>query len=123
MLAEGDRTKPVGIFGSYGWRGEALDLLENKLLNGGFEFGFDPIKIKFSPNSEMLKTLEETGTKFGRKLIQEENRQKRRLNGGMNITKSDPSLLALGKVIGTLSILTAQKEEEEEKINLSLIHI
>ena len=29
VLAEGDRSKPVGVFGSFGWSGEALDLLEN----------------------------------------------------------------------------------------------
>jgi len=30
LLAEGNRDKPVGIFGSYGWSGEAIDLLETK---------------------------------------------------------------------------------------------
>ncbi|WP_269622108.1 diflavin flavoprotein [Prochlorococcus marinus] len=121
LLAEGDPTKPVGIFGSYGWSGEALDLLENKLRDGGFDFGFNPIKIKFSPNAEMLKTLEETGTKFGRKLIKEGRRQERLLGGGINATKSDPALLALGKVVGSLSILTAEKLEEETKVNSAMV--
>ena len=31
LLAEGDRGKPAGVFGSYGWSGEALDLLEKKI--------------------------------------------------------------------------------------------
>ncbi len=121
LLAEGDRKKPVGIFGSYGWSGEALDLLENKLRDGGFEFGFDPIKIKFSPNSDTLKTLEETGTQFGRTLIKEKNRQKRRLAGGINMTKSDPSLLALGKIVGSLSVLTAQKNTEGSNISSAMV--
>ncbi|KGG16907.1 MULTISPECIES: diflavin flavoprotein [unclassified Prochlorococcus] len=121
LLSEGDRKKPVGIFGSYGWSGEAIDLLEKKLLDGGFEFGFNPIKIKFSPNAEMLKTLEETGTKFGRQLIKEKNRQERRLTGGINISKSDPALLALGKVVGSLSVLTAQKTGEESDINSAMV--
>ncbi len=121
LLAEGDRNKYVGIFGSYGWSGEALDLLENKLRDGGFEFAFEPIKIKFSPNAATLKTLGETGTMFGRKLIKEEKRQKRKLTGGINSTKTDPALLALGKVIGSLSVLTAQKNEGEEIINSAMI--
>ncbi len=121
LLSEGNRKKPVGIFGSYGWSGEALDLLESKLIDGGFEFGFNPIKIKFSPNAEILKTIEETGTKFGRKLISEESRQQRLLSGGINISKSDPALLALGKVIGSLSVLTAQKNEEENNINSAMV--
>ncbi len=121
LLAEGDRKKPVGIFGSFGWSGEALDLLENKLRDGGFEFAFDPIKIKFSPNAETLKRLEETGTTFGRQLIQEKRRQERRISGGINAAKSDPALLALGKIIGTLSVLIAQKEEEGEIINGAMV--
>ena len=32
VLAEGDRDKPVGVFGSFGWSGEAIDLLE---ISGG----------------------------------------------------------------------------------------
>ena len=60
LLAEGDRNKSIGIFGSYGWSGEALDLLENKLRDSGFKFGFEPIKIKFSPDAATIKTLEET---------------------------------------------------------------
>ncbi|AAP99090.1 MULTISPECIES: diflavin flavoprotein [Prochlorococcus] len=121
LLAEGDRNKPVGIFGSYGWSGEALDLLENKLRNGGFEFAFDPIKIKFSPNAEVIKTLEETGTMLGRKLIKKERQEQRRLSGGINATKSDPALLALGKVVGSLSILAAQKHEEENSISSAMV--
>jgi len=45
LLAEGDRARPVGVFGSFGWSGEALDLLESKLRDGGFRFAFEPIKV------------------------------------------------------------------------------
>ncbi len=121
LLAEGDRDKPIGIFGSYGWSGEALDLLENKLKDGGFHFGFDPIKIKFSPDEQMIKQLKETGTRFGRKLIQQQKRKKRQPIGGMRSTKSDPALLALGKVVGSLCILTANKCKEEENLNGAMV--
>ncbi|KGG13347.1 MULTISPECIES: diflavin flavoprotein [Prochlorococcus] len=115
LLAEGDRKKPIGIFGSYGWSGEALDLLENKLKDGGFHFGFDPIKVKFSPDEVMIKTLKETGTKFGRMLLRSQYKKKRQPSGGINTTKSDPGLLALGKIIGSLCILTTEKKDESGK--------
>jgi len=69
LLAEGNRDKPVGIFGSFGWSGEAIDLLETKLKDGGFKFSFEPIRIKFSPNKPKIKELEEIGTHFGRKIL------------------------------------------------------
>ena len=75
LLAEGERNKPVGVFGSFGWSGEAIDLLENKLRDGGFHFAFDPIRVKFSPDAAMIRTLEETGTRFGRELHREQRKQ------------------------------------------------
>jgi len=121
LLAEGNRKNPVGVFGSYGWSGEALDLLEDKLRDGGFEFGFTPIKIKFSPNSAMVKTLEETGALFGRKLLKKKQRKQRLSSGGISATKSDPALKALGKIIGSLCILTAQKGENEEALSGAMV--
>ena len=109
LLAEGDRSKPVGVFGSYGWSGEAVDLLEKKLRDGGFSFGFDPIRIKFSPDRTTVKELEETGTRFARQLLKAEQRAKRRNAGGMNESRSNPAIQALGRVVGSLSILTTRK--------------
>ena len=121
LLSEGDRTKPSGIFGSYGWSGEALDLLESKLKDGGFTFGFEPIKVKFSPDAGMIKTIEETGTLFGRGLIQKQIRQQRKVNSGLNTSKSDPTVIALGRVIGSLCVLTAQKGESETLTNGAMV--
>ncbi|WP_320666657.1 diflavin flavoprotein [Prochlorococcus sp. MIT 1307] len=121
LLAEGDREKPVGIFGSYGWSGEALDLLENKLRNGGFKFGFAPIKIKFSPDTAMVKTLEETGSLFGRGLLNTQKRQQRRATGGMTTSRSDPAILALGRIVGSLSVLTTRKGHKEEQLSGAMV--
>ncbi len=121
LLAEGDRKKKVGIFGSYGWSGEALDLLENKLRDGGFKFGFEPIKIKFSPDTSMLKVLEETGTLFARKLLQAKGNKHRQAARGMTTSRSDPAVVALGKVIGSLCVLTATQGEEEERLNGAMV--
>lgn len=109
LLAEGDRSKPVGVFGSFGWSGEAIDLLETKLRDGGFRFAFDPIRIKFSPDAATVRTLEETGTRFGRSLRQEQRKQQRRGGGGLRESGSDPAVLALGRVVGSLCVLTTRK--------------
>jgi len=121
LLAEGDRGKPAGVFGSYGWSGEALDLLEKKLKDGGFKFGFEPIKIKFSPDPLMIKKLEETGIQFGKQLINAKLRQQRKANVGLNTSKSDPTINALGRVVGSLCILTAQKGNEDNLISGAMV--
>jgi len=121
LLAEGDRGKPTGVFGSYGWSGEALDLLEKKLKDGGFQFGFEPIKIKFSPDPIMIKKLEETGIQYGKKLIQTKLRQQRKANVGLNTSKSDPTINALGRVVGSLCILTAQKGNEDSLLSGAMV--
>jgi flavorubredoxin/flavin reductase (DIM6/NTAB) family NADH-FMN oxidoreductase RutF len=115
VLAEGDRAKPVGVFGSFGWSGEAIDLLESKLRDGGFSFAFEPIRVKFSPDLATLRTLEETGTSLGRQLETERRRsQLRSTGGGLNESRSNPAIQALGRVVGSLCVLTARKGAGEQ---------
>ena len=121
LLTEGNRKNPVGIFGSYGWSGEALDLLEKKLKDGGFLFGFDPIKIKFTPDSKTLKTLEEIGTVFGRKLLKRKKKDPRRITKDISSSRNDPALLALGRIIGSLCVLTTQKGEGEDSLSGAMV--
>jgi len=121
LLAEGDREKPTGVFGSYGWSGEALDLLEKKLKDGGFKFGFEPLKIKFSPDPTMIKKIEETGIQYAKKLINIKLRQERKANIGLNTSKNDPTINALGRVVGSLCILTAQKGSEQNKVSGAMV--
>jgi len=121
VLAEGDRSKPVGVFGSFGWSGEALDLLESKLRDGGFSFGFDPIRIKFSPDAATVRTLEETGTRFARDLQREQRKQQRRSAGGLSESRSDPAVLALGRVVGSLCVLTARKGQGDAALSGAMV--
>jgi flavorubredoxin/flavin reductase (DIM6/NTAB) family NADH-FMN oxidoreductase RutF len=114
VLAEGDRAKPVGVFGSFGWSGEAIDLLESKLRDGGFAFAFEPIRVRFSPDPSTLRSLEETGTALGRRLQTEQRRrQLRSPGGGLQESRSQPAIQALGRVVGSLCVLTARKGEGE----------
>jgi len=115
VLAEGDRAKPVGVFGSFGWSGEAIDLLETKLRDGGFRFAFEPIRVRFSPDLATLRTLEETGIALGRGLITEQRRRSLRSpGGGIRESRSNPALQALGRVVGPLSIVTVRQGEGAE---------
>ena len=122
ILAEGDRRKPVGVFGSFGWSGEAIDLLETKLRDGGFTLAFAPIRVKFSPDLATLRTLEETGTALGRELLQEQRRQQRRpAGGGLTESRSNPAVQALGRVVGSLCVLTARQERGGETLSGAMV--
>ncbi|WP_341900595.1 diflavin flavoprotein [Synechococcus sp. UW140] len=121
LLAEGDRSKPVGVFGSFGWSGEALDLLESKLTDAGFQQAFETIRVKFSPDPPTLKRCEETGMALARLLQQQQKRQQKRNSGGLSESRSDPAVLALGRVIGSLCVLTAQKGEGEQSLSGAMV--
>ena len=122
VLAEGDRSKPVGVFGSFGWSGEALDLLESTLRDGGFSFAFEPIKVKFSPDAATIKTIEETGTALGRQLKAAQKRQERRTAaGGLSESRTGPALQALGRVVGSLCVLTTEKGADESRLSGAMV--
>ena len=122
VLAEGDRARPVGVFGSFGWSGEAIDLLETKLRDGGFPFAFEPIRVRFSPDLATLRTLEETGVALGRSLITEQRRRSLRSpGGGLSESRSNPALQALGRVVGPLSIVTVRRGEGPEAASGAMV--
>jgi flavorubredoxin/flavin reductase (DIM6/NTAB) family NADH-FMN oxidoreductase RutF len=120
LLAEADRTKPVGVFGSFGWSGEAVDLLENKLSDAGFQQAFPAIRVKFSPDPPTLKRCEETGMALAHQLQQQQKRLQKP-SGGLSESRSDPAVLALGRVIGSLCVLTARKGEGEQSLSGAMV--
>jgi flavorubredoxin/flavin reductase (DIM6/NTAB) family NADH-FMN oxidoreductase RutF len=122
VLAEADRAKPVGVFGSFGWSGEALDLLESKLRDGGFRFAFQPIRVKFSPDAATIKAIEETGTGLGRQLLSDQRSSQRRASiGGLNESRSNPAVLALGRVVGSLCVLTTERGEGQGRLSGAMV--
>jgi len=122
VLAEGDRSKPVGVFGSYGWSGEAIDLLETKLRDGGFPFAFEPIRVNFSPDDATLRTLEETGVALGRRLQTEQRRGRlRRPGGGLQESRSNPAIQALGRVVGSLCVLTVRRGSGDAAVGGAMV--
>ncbi|RMF20373.1 MAG: flavin oxidoreductase, partial [Cyanobacteria bacterium J083] len=108
ILANTDKTKTVGVFGSYGWSGEAIDLLESKFRNAGYTFGFEPIRVKFKPTDNILKACEEAGTDFAQTLKQARKRKAKQIGITSESARTEQ---ALGRIVGSLSVVTTKQGE------------
>ncbi len=64
-----DKGKLAGMFGSYGWSGEAPKLIEANFKNLKLKVFGEGVFIKFTPNEEELKQAFEYGCQFGEELI------------------------------------------------------
>ena len=51
--------KKVGLFGSYGWGGQANGQIEEELKKCGFDICLETLKIQYIPSEEQLKELSE----------------------------------------------------------------
>lgn len=67
-----DKGKPAAAFGSYGWSGEAVKLIEDHLKNMKLNIVQEGLSEKFYPNSEKGERFFEFGRSFGEKLLEEE---------------------------------------------------
>ncbi|MFH2143714.1 MAG: FprA family A-type flavoprotein [Bacteroidota bacterium] len=63
-----DNGKLAASFGSYGWSGEGVKIIDSALKSLKLEVPFDGISIKFKSNSTDIKRLIEFGKQFGEKL-------------------------------------------------------
>ncbi len=102
ILSTAAKSKPAGVFGSFGWSGEAVDILESKLKDAGFRFGFDPIRVKFKPDEKTLQMCEEAGVDFAQSLKKAKKVK----------APSQPSTSveqAVGRIIGSLCVVTAKQ--------------
>jgi flavorubredoxin/flavin reductase (DIM6/NTAB) family NADH-FMN oxidoreductase RutF len=104
VLATADHSKLAGVFGSYGWSGEALDLVEGKLRDAGYRFGFDTLKVKFKPDEVTLKTCEEIGTDFAQSL-------KKAKKIRVPQQPATPIEQAVGRIVGSVCVVAAKQGE------------
>ncbi len=109
VLSTGTKTKLAGVFGSYGWSGEAIDLIETKFRDAGYQFGFETIRVKFKPNEVTLQYCEEAGTDFAQAL----KKAKKARTSRQPATESQAARTeqAVGRLIGSLCIVTAKRGE------------
>ncbi len=110
VLANAAKTQLAGAFGSFGWSGEAVDLLENKFRNAGYKFGFEPIRVKFTPTDAVLKTCEEAGTDFAQALKKTQRDRLKVRQKGIE-SDVDRTAKAVGRLVGSMCIVTTKKAE------------
>ncbi|MEN9206076.1 MAG: flavodoxin domain-containing protein [Thermostichales cyanobacterium BF4_bins_65] len=104
ILASANRGVPVGVFGSFGWSGEGVDLLESKLREAGFSFGFEPIRVKFSPTEAILQQCQQIGADYATLLKRE---RKRRQATPVRLSEpADRLQQAFSRVISSVGIIT-----------------
>ena len=109
VLANTNKTKLAGVFGSYGWSGEAIDILENKFRNAGYSFGFKTIRVKFKPTDQILKTCEEAATDFAQILKKAQRANKPKATSGTSeVARTEQ---ALGRLVGSLCVVTTKQED------------
>jgi len=65
-----DKGKKAAAFGSFGWSGEAVKLIENQLKALKLNVVMDGISSKFSPNDEKHRHMVDFGRNFARFLVE-----------------------------------------------------
>jgi flavorubredoxin len=58
------KNKKAAAFGSYGWSGESVKMISEKLTSAGFEIVDDGLKILWNPDNESKTKCFEYGKKF-----------------------------------------------------------
>jgi len=109
VLSIAAKTKLAGVFGSYGWSGEAIDLIEGKLREAGYRFGFEPIRVKFKPTDVTLQHCKEAGTDFAQAL--KRAKKTRVLRQQTSVSHSARIEQAVGRIVGSLGVVTAKRRE------------
>ena len=104
VLSTATKSYQAGVFGSYGWSGEAVDIMSGKLKDAGYTLAFEPIRIKFTPTEATLQVCEETGTDFAQAL-KKAKKVRTTLNPGSTVEQ------AVGRIVGSLCVLTVKRGE------------
>lgn len=107
VLASASKTKLAGVFGSYGWSGEAIDLIEGKLRDGNYRLGFEPIRVRFTPTEEDLEKCRSAGAEFAQ--ILKKSKKYRVPRQGLTEAQSDRTAQAVGRVIGSLCVVSTHE--------------
>ncbi|MEH2410313.1 diflavin flavoprotein [Nostoc sp.] len=114
VLSTATNNKLAGVFGSFGWSGEAVDLIESKLKDAGYRFGFDTIRVKFKPDDATLQLCEEAGTDFAQAL-----KKTRKVRSPSQPATSVEQ--AVGRIVGSLCVLTAKEGDRSSAMLASWV--
>ncbi|BAY65187.1 flavin reductase domain-containing protein [Calothrix brevissima NIES-22] len=119
VLSSAAKTKLAGVFGSYGWSGEAIDLLENKLKDANYRLGFETIRVRFSPTPFVLQQCQDAGASFAQNL--KKTKKLRTSRQVVTEAKVDRTEQAVGRIIGSLSVVTTRDRDNHKGILTSWI--
>lgn len=109
--SEGTSKLPCGVFGSFGWSGEAVDELYMRLKDGGFQMAFDPIRIRFTPVETDLALCEEAGERMMQKMQKAlKDRQRRRVRK-VSVTNTGAMVDAFQRMKNSRCVLSAHDQE------------
>jgi flavorubredoxin/flavin reductase (DIM6/NTAB) family NADH-FMN oxidoreductase RutF len=108
VLSTAAKTKLAGVFGSFGWSGEAVDEIESKLQDAGYRLGFETIRVKFKPDDATLQKCKEAGTDFAQAL--KKSKKFRAPSQSVSNSQIDRTAQAVGRVVGSLCVLAAKRE-------------
>ncbi|MDZ8104847.1 MAG: diflavin flavoprotein [Nostoc sp. DedQUE12a] len=114
VLATAAKTKLAGVFGSFGWSGEAIDLLESKLKDANYLLGFETIRVRFTPTDEIFQQCKEAGASFAQNL--KKTKKLRTARQVVTETQVDRTEQAVGRIIGSLCVLTTRDEESHKGV-------
>ncbi|MEI7499478.1 MAG: FprA family A-type flavoprotein [Bacteroidota bacterium] len=65
-----DRNKLAAAFGSYGWSGEGIKIMNSVMSNLKLRVTDDGLMVKFTPHKDVKDKCIEYGRQFGQKLLQ-----------------------------------------------------
>lgn len=109
VLSSVAKSKLAGVFGSYGWSGEAVDEIESKLQDAGYNFGFVTIRVKFKPTDVTLQQCKEAGTDLAQAL--KKAKKIRTPRQPVSESQIDRTEQAVGRIVGSLCVVAAQRGE------------
>jgi len=126
ILKTDARDLPYGVFGSYGWSGEAVPAMQNALRDGGFlNAAFDPVSLKFTPTDEMMELLEADGELLAlevkRTLASKKSTQAKTMAKKVASLELDERVRAIGHITTSLSVITANINGEDSMVPVTWV--
>lgn len=113
---------PCGVFGSFGWSGEAVDELEQRLKDSGFGFAFKAIRVKFTPTAKDLQQCELSGRDLASAVKRKvKTRELAAVSSNRRAALASGCQLAMGRVVGSLCVVTAADEDASSAMLASWI--
>ncbi len=109
VVSSAAKTKLAGVFGSYGWSGEAIDLIEQKLRDHNYRLGFETLRVRFVPNAETIEACHQAGVEFAQQLKKQKKRQAPRQ--AVTEVQAGRTEQAVGRIVGSIGVLTTAYDE------------